>query len=49
MKFFLINNAIEILPSSQLPTGEEVLQYLHGKLFKARKENLQCRLNDIVS
>ena len=48
-KVFLINDVIEILPSSQLPTGEQVLQYLYGKLFKARKENLKYRLCDMVS
>ncbi|XP_065642894.1 uncharacterized protein LOC136074496 [Hydra vulgaris] len=48
-KVFLINDTIEILPSSQLPTGEQVLQYLHGKLIKARKEKLQYKLSDIVS
>ncbi|XP_065683489.1 uncharacterized protein LOC124813472 [Hydra vulgaris] len=48
-KVFLINDIIEILSSSQLPTGEQVLQYLHGKLFKARKENLKYRLCDMVS
>ncbi|XP_065684263.1 uncharacterized protein LOC124807852 isoform X1 [Hydra vulgaris] len=48
-KVFLINDIIEILSSSQLPTGEQALQYLHGKLFKARKENLKYRLCDMVS
>nr|XP_047140217.1 uncharacterized protein LOC124815509 [Hydra vulgaris] len=48
-KVFLINDIVEILSSSQLPTGEQVLQYLHGKLFKARKENLKYRLCDMVS
>ena len=28
---------------------KQVLQYLHSKLIKARKENLQYRLSDIVS
>jgi hypothetical protein len=36
-KVFSINDIIEILPSSQLPTAEQFMQYLLGKLFKARK------------